>query len=406
MKNFSYRARNLSGKIVDGSIRADTQTDVLSMLERDGLVPVEIKEATQKVSRIKHVLPFIRPVPVTDIIVFTRQFSTMLKAGVPILQALRALKAQTSNPVLSDTIESIALSITDGASLSDAMKEHPDVFTPQYVSVVVSGESGADLVQALLRMADWLEREEEVKKEIISFLRYPVIVLLSLIGAAGVIIGFVIPKFSMFYSRANVQLPLPTRILVHCADFVRIHLATIFVIFLLLLAIPLIVKIPGIRGIFDQLKFRFPVIGSLYSKIVMSRFCRILSMLIKNGVPVIKSLEIAVNIIPNTYFKRAIAIARVRIIEGSSIFDGLEYAEIFPPFLTNLIAVGEKTGTLDEMLDFAVTQYDIDIKYTFRKLTAMIEPLVTCIVGVLLLLFALAVYLPIWDLSKVVTKVH
>lgn len=406
MKNFSYRARNLSGKIVDGSIRADTQADVLAMLERDGLVPVEIEEATQKVSRIKHVLPFIRPVPVTDIIVFTRQFSTMLKAGVPILQALRALKAQTSNPVLSDTLESIALSITDGASLSDAMKEHPYVFTPQYVNVVVSGESGADLVQALLRMADWLEREEEVKKEIISFLRYPVIVLFSLIGAAAVIVGFVIPKFSMFYSRANVQLPLPTLMLVHSADFVRTHLATIFIIFLLLLASPLIVKIPGIRGIFDRLKFRLPVIGSLYSKIVMSRFCRILSMLIKNGVPVIKSLEIAVNIIPNTYFKRAIAIARERIIEGSSIFDGLEYAEIFPPFLTNLIAVGEKTGTLDEMLDFAVSQYDIDIKYTFRKLTAMIEPLVTCIVGVLLLLFALAVYLPIWDLSKVVTKAH
>lgn len=406
MKNFSYRARNLSGKIVDGSIRADTQADVLAMLERDGLVPVEIEEATQKVSRIKHVLPFIRPVPVTDIIVFTRQFSTMLKAGVPILQALRALKAQTSNPVLSDTLESIALSITDGASLSDAMKEHPYVFTPQYVNVVVSGESGADLVQALLRMADWLEREEEVKKEIVSFLRYPVIVLFSLIGAAAVIVGFVIPKFSMFYSRANVQLPLPTLMLVHSADFVRTHLATIFIIFLLLLASPLIVKIPGIRGIFDRLKFRLPVIGSLYSKIVMSRFCRILSMLIKNGVPVIKSLEIAVNIIPNTYFKRAIAIARERIIEGSSIFDGLEYAEIFPPFLTNLIAVGEKTGTLDEMLDFAVSQYDIDIKYTFRKLTAMIEPLVTCIVGVLLLLFALAVYLPIWDLSKVVTKAH
>jgi len=404
MKNFSYRARNLAGKIIDGSIRASSSADAIALLERDGLIPVEIKETTRKVSRIKHVLPFVRPVPVSDIIVFTRQFSAMLKAGVPILQALRALKAQTTNPVLSDALESIALSINDGASLSEAMKEHPYIFTPQYINVVVSGESGADLVQALLRMADWLEREEEVKREIISFLRYPVIVLFALILAAGVIVGFVIPRFSMFYSRANVQLPLPTLMLIHSADFIRTHLLGIFIVFLFLLATPLIVRLPGIKGIYDRLKFKLPVIGPLYTKIVMSRFCRILSMLIKNGVPVIKSLEIAGDIIPNTYFKKAIMMSRERIIEGNSIFDSLEYAEIFPPFLTNLVAVGEKTGSLDEMLDFAVNQYDIDIKYTFRKLTAMIEPVVTCIVGIFLLLFALAVYLPIWDLSKVVTK--
>ena len=404
MRTYAYRARNTAGRMVAGTVRAADTNDAYALLENDGLVPVAIDPAAGK-KRVRASRLFGARVRDEDVIVFTRQLSTMLKAGMPILQALQVLGGQADSPALRQALDSIGKVIDGGSRLSEAMAQFPRIFSPQYVSIVVSGESGADMVEVLLRIAEWMERELDIRTEIKSALRYPIMVAIALVAAAALMVAFVIPRFAVFFARSNVPLPLPTRMLVAGNEMLQHYWPVIVGI---IVALPIIafflLKVPAIRLRFDRLKFRLPVTGRLYSEIVISRFARIFSMLVRNGVSVLKALEISSNVVSNTYLQESTDAARQSIEGGSSIYEGFNNVSLFPALMTSLIAIGEKTGTLDDMLDFIIVQYDMDIRYSLKNLTAMVEPIITVVIGVGVLFLALAVYLPIWNLSQVLRK--
>lgn len=403
MPVFHYRAYNPAGKIIDGTIRATDEKTAFQQLEGDRLIPVEIQSAAARKSpwSLNLFAPKIEP---EEIIIFTRQLSTLLKAGIPILQVIETLRSQASNKTFKAILAAVGKNITGGSSLSESLAEFPRAFPGQYINIVVAGEKGADLVQALLSMADWMERELEIKSEIKTALRYPIMVVAALIGAAILMVSFVIPKFALFFSKTSVPLPLPTRILLGInACFQHYWPVAIGVLILLGAGVFFLLRVPFIRLQCDRLKFHLPIFGKLYREITISRFARIFAMLIKNGVPVIKALETAPAVTSNLFFEQQARAVLESLQSGSTIADGFaSHMYIFPPMVTDLVAIGEKSGSLDTMMEHVVYQYDMDIKYSLKRLTSMIEPVITLILGVVVLFLALSVFLPMWNMARII----
>lgn len=404
MKTFRYRAQNSTGRIIENTIKADSLAQAQQLLDKEGLTPIRI---TPEAETRSHVLSglFQGQVKDEELIAFTRQLGTMLKAGLPILQTLQVLKLQSDNPKLRDISEQAAARINGGARLSEALAEYPKVFSPQYVNIVASGESGADLVHALSSLADWMERELEIKTEIKAAIRYPIIVLVAMVLVSALLVSFVIPRFAQLFSSSGVPLPLPTRMLVQGnALFQHYWPAILVVVGLMVAGVMALLKMPFVRLRVDEWKFHMPMVGVVYSKLAISRFSHILSMLVRSGVPLLRSLEVAPGVIGNLYLSQRVNDARQSIQNGSSIADGFRQIPILPPMVISLVAIGERTGAVDEMLDHLVVQYDRDVRYALKTLSAMIEPVITVIMGIGILFLALAMFLPIWNMSHVIIR--
>lgn len=401
MKAFSYRARSSAGRIVVGSVRAADASAVRRQLENDGYLPITIQQV-ETTGRRGLLGSRVRD---EDLIIFTRQLSTMLHAGVPIIQTMDVLREQSDNETLRDVLKGVSKAIMGGAKLSEALGQYPKVFSLQYINIVVSGEAGGDLVQALQNLADWLEREMEFRSEVRSALFYPMIVVGAMMLAGLVLVTFVIPKFAVFFMKAGVALPLPTRILVEFNRIVQGYWP--FIVGGIVGAVVgwlYLLKVPSFRLKYDEMKFKPPIFGKLYNKIVISRFARVFSMLVRNGVPIIKALEIAPGVTNNALVTEMSMAVRQAIQGGGGIAESFGRMPIFPPMVMSLIAIGEKTGHLDTMLDFVIAQYDMDVKYALRRLAATIEPILTVVIGIGVLFLALALFLPIWNMSQVVLK--
>lgn len=401
MALYRYKARNVTGQVTEGEIRASDNNEAVRQLEAQGLLPLSI-EVSATVQAGRETAKRAR-VADREIIIFTRQLAAMLRAGIPIIQALQVIGEQTADSTVRQITESARHRISGGARLSDALSDFPRVFRREYIHVVVSGESGADMVDGLFQLADWMEHDLEVMAAVKSAVRYPVLVIIALIAAMALAVFFIIPRFSLLYTKASVDLPLPTQLLMSASLWLNTHVSWFLVgIGLLATASIALYNLPGSRLKFDRFMLSCPVVGRLYTGIIIARFCRILSMLIRNGVPVIKALEVAAPVAGNLFLREAVELARNRIQQGSTITDGLAAGKAFPPMVMHLVAVGEKTGQLDNMLDFIVAQYDTEVRYGVKNLVSMIEPAMTLVVGVGVLFLALAVYLPIWNMSKIV----
>ncbi|MBA4386993.1 MAG: hypothetical protein C0404_03365 [Verrucomicrobia bacterium] len=401
MKTFSYRARSPAGRIVIGTMKAADDVTVRRQLENYGYLPISIRQTDPAgASSI-----FAARIKDEDIIVFTRQLSTMLSAGVPIIQTLDVLRDQADNQSFKLVLQTVSKAVMGGAKLSEALSQFPKVFNQQYVSVVVTGEEGGDLVQVLLNLADWLEREKEFRTEVKSALFYPIIVVCVMILAGLILVTYVIPKFAVFFTRSGVPLPLPTRMLVGFNQFVQSYWPFMVASIVALVSGWLyMLKIPAFRLQYDRLKFRVPIFGKMYNKIVISRFARVFSMLVRNGVPVIKALEIAPGVTKNAHMTDMAMSVRQSIQSGGGIAESFGRMPILPPMVLSLISIGEKTGNLDTMLEFVIAQYDMDVKYALRRLAATIEPILTIVIGLGVLFLALAMFMPIWNMSQVVLK--
>lgn len=405
MRNYTYRARNLAGRIVEGTIQANDQNAAYEQLTKDKLIPVAIRPATASAENALSRLFFER-IRDEDVILFTRQLSTMLQAGIPIVQTIEILRDQTENNRFKQILAGVSRALTAGSRLSEAMSEYPRVFTREYVSIVVSGESGGDLVKALSSIAQWMERELEIRTAIKSALRYPLMVCIALILAAIIMLTFVIPKFAAFFAKSTVALPLPTRMLVAVSNLLQ-HSWPMLLGMAVVIGVGAVflMRVQSVRLQIDKIKFHMRLFGPVYTKIVVARFGRIFAMLVRNGVPVLKALEIAPAVVANTFFRKLLVNVRQYIQDGNTIADAfLNEMPIFPPMVTSLIAVGEKTGSLDDMLDQVVDFYDMEINYTLKNMTTMIEPIITVVIGAAALFLALSIYLPIWNMSQALTS--
>lgn len=389
---------------MEGAIQAEDRSAVQQQLEKEGLVPIRILEgAGNPGGRGASLFP--ARVKAAELIVFTRQLGTMLDAGLPILQTLQVLKQQSDNLRLREICGELSERINGGARLSEALAGFPKTFSREYINLVASGESGADLVKALANLADWMEREHEIKTEIKAAVRYPAIVLIALVLLSILLVGFVIPRFALLFTSSGAILPLPTRMLLKGSEWFQRYWVVLAVVAGALVAGgAVLLRRRAVRRKVDEWKFRVPVFGPLYTKIALSRFSRILSMMVRSGVPLLRSLEVAPGVVDNLYLSELVEEARRSIQGGGSIAEGFRKMPILPPMFTSLVAIGERTGSVDDMLEHLVVQYDRDVRYALKTLPATIEPIITVIMGLGVLFLALALFLPIWNMSHAIVR--
>jgi type IV pilus assembly protein PilC len=399
-ETYEYKVRDLSGKLVTGTLVADNQQLLIARLREMGYTPVQV--GLHKAG-VKREINLINRVKLKDLALFSRQFATMVNSGLPILRALSILEQQTESKMLAKTIAEIRLDIERGSALSAAMARHPKVFDNLYVAMVRSGESAGVLEQVLDRLSMNLEREVSLRHRIKSAMTYPIVVLgfVSLILAAMLL--FVVPQFQSIYSSLGGELPLPTKILLKVSDALR-HKFIWVALFAGAAAYALrrYKKTPAGRAQWDRIKLKIPIFGPLFQKTALARFARTLSVLSKSGVPILQSLDVVSETVNNSLMQSAILDVQDSVKRGESLAKPLARHKVFPPMVVQMLAVGEETGALDTMLEKVAMFYDEEVTAAVDSLTATIEPLMIFIVGGAVGLSVIALYMPMFNIIKLI----
>jgi len=407
MITYRYKAINDTGKIISGIIEAQSPDHANDLLGARGLSPVSMSDEhagrrAWSMEALKRQMTSVHP---EELILFTKQLSTMLKAGIPVLRVMDILESQSENPRLREISRAIGLDIRSGLNLSSALRRHADVFSPLYCSMVLAGESSGALPQILTRLIYIITHEYKVKTEVRSVLQYPVIVLVSLITAFVMLITFVIPRFAVIYRRVDIELPLPTRICLYLSQLFNQQWPWL-VAGACVLAGLAIFAVHTRRGRFewDRFKLHIPLVGVLLKKAALSRFASIFSILQSSGVGIMDSIKILSGTIGNVAIGRELEQLQSKLEQGHGIARPLMNAKYFTPMLVNMVAVGEEAGNLDEMLREVSLHYDAEVEYATRRLTTAMGPILIVALSAMVGLFALAVYMPMWDLAKLATR--
>lgn len=399
MGTFRYKVRDKFGKAVSGVISGDTKETVAAHLSSMGYAPISVEEIRQ--SRVAGVLKFFNRVSLEDLNLFTRQLVTLQKAGLPLLSGLAAIRRNTENRYFALVIGQIMADIESGSGFSAALAGRPGIFNELYVNMVKAGESAGTLDDMLERLAQLGEDELLMRSRIKSAFRYPAIVAATLVGAFFVVVGFVLPRFAVLFASYKVRLPLPTRLLLA----VSVVIKNFWFVILLVLAAALFasirfIKSPIGRPLWDGFKLRVYVFGRLMLMIVMSRFSRVAAMLIKSGLPILQVLELVKKTIGNIIVERAVENIRSSVAEGKGISEPMRISNLFPSMVVQMVAIGEETGKIDELLLRVAEYYDSQIEYTLKNLTTLIEPVLIFFLGFAVLAMSLAIFLPMWNMTQ------
>jgi type IV pilus assembly protein PilC len=405
MPVYAYQAINEIGVSVTGTIEADTVETATSTLVDRGLIPSKVtaQKAAQSFAALARVLERLRPIKTMDLVLFTKQFRTMIRAGVPMMILLQTLETQTEDNQLKRIIVTMRQEISEGASLYDAFRRHPRVFSPLYCSMVRAGEASGALPEVLDRLIYIMEHENKIRTDIRSALQYPIIVFSFLIVAFFVLLTFVIPKFSAIFARHGIELPLLTKMCVALYNF----LASYWVIAVVAIAIMSIVMFYYLKSekgklARDTLLLNLPLLGPLFIKAAMTRFASIFSILQSSGVAVLESMNILSGTINNMAITKEFNQITERLEEGRGISGPLRQSQYFTPIVINMIAIGEESGNLEEMLADVANHYDAELEYAMKRLSDSIGPVMTVGLAIVIGFFALAIYMPMWDLTRTV----
>ena len=404
-QTYSYRVRDRQGKIISGKLEAENEASVSQRLREMGYFIIGVEE--EKASLTKKELHIFKPkVKQKDITVFTRQFATMINAGLPLVKCLNILAEQTESPALTEIITDVQHEVEMGRSLSEALAKHPDTFKELYSSMVKAGEIGGVLDDVLLRVANTLESEDEIRRRIKSAMTYPIAMLGISVLLLVVMLIFVVPTFERMFSDMGANLPFLTKIIITVSHFLVSWKGAILVIALIVGIVFLRrwLKTPNGRRKLDALKLRLPVFGSLFHKMSLSRFSRTLGTLVASGVPILQALEITSNTVGNVLVADAVDSVRAGVKEGDSIARPLGQSPLFPPMVTQMLAIGEETGALDTMLNKVSDFYDSEIAATVEALTSLLEPLMIVGLGVVVWDIVIALYMPIFSLITQFTE--
>lgn len=400
MPVFEYTAKNATtGQILKGTYDAPNRDELIGHLRKNRLLLVSLREASRD---IKISLPG-GGVGTRDVVIFTRQFATMINSGLPLVQSLNILAQQTENQKLKDTTKAVVFDVEAGNTLADAFGKHPSVFPPLYVNMVAAGEAGGILDTILLRLATFLEKNDKLIRKVKSAMIYPGVILTVAMGAIVILLVFVIPVFQDMFASVSMELPLPTRIVIGLSDFLQSFW------WALLLAIG-----GGIFGLkqfygtsqgrrrIDGFLLAFPVLGDVLRKSAVSRFTRTLGTLISSGVSILDGLEITAKTAGNAVIQDAIMASRSSIAGGDTIAAPLEKSGVFPPMVISMIAVGEQTGGLDEMLSKIADFYDDEVDVAVGGLLSLMEPVMILFLGVIVGGMIIAMYLPIFGMMQTI----
>jgi MSHA biogenesis protein MshG len=405
MPSFAYTGRNGRGELIKGSLEGNDSGAVADQLLSTGITPIDIQQAAGNEPRKPLNLQFGPAVSLVDLMLFSRQMYTLLKAGVPMLRALAGLEESMTNPSFKTVIADLRASLDSGRELSAAMRRHPGVFSNFYVSLVRVGEGTGLLQDVFLRLYEHLEFEKEIRERIKSALRYPLFVVAAMAVALVVINIVVIPAFAKLFQGFNAPLPVMTRILIGASDFTLQYWPL-----LLALAVGAVFGFrvwkttPAGKYAWDRFKLRLPVAGKVIHKATLARFARSLSLSLRSGVPVVQGLTSVAGVVDNDYLAGRIEKMREGVERGESVLRTSAQAGVFTPVVLQMIAVGDETGELDDLMLEVAHLYEREVDYEIKTLAAQIEPILIVFLGVIVLILALGVFLPIWDLSRVALR--
>lgn len=404
MPTFNYRARDRDGVLITGEIEAISAEELKEGLFREGMVPLEVKEAGKGSLSLKSLEGLFGKVKPEDLMIFTRQFYTLFKAGVSMDTIFSTMARQSTSSMMSNALVRIRADVAAGAMLSQAFARHPKIFNELYVSMLAAGEEAGILETVLKNLSELLQRDFEIQKNIKGAILYPKIVLTVLVLAVVFLMMFVVPKFTEFYSRYGAELPLPTKILIGISDFFRYYwFVAIGIVVAIVVAYQRFYRTHLGHLKVDRLKFQLPVFGSLNLKVANARFGHILSALYRSGLAMPRSLEVVANVIGNMAFALEIQKVRDDIQRGSTLSESLARQQYFPPVIIETTAVGERAGALGDMLSTVAEHYELEVSHTVKNLTTMLEPLLLVGIFAAVTLLALAIFLPVWNLSSVIS---
>jgi type IV pilus assembly protein PilC len=394
MGSFYYEAIKKSGETVSGKIEADQESNVVERLRSMDLMVMEIKELKQ--SGLKATFKPGGKVSPGDLSLFSRQLAAMISSGIPLTRALFTLSKQVTNPALGKALSETARNVEGGISLSEALKQYPNIFDSLYINMVSAGEAGGSLEVTLNRLSNQLQKAKELRDNIKSASFYPLVVLGFAVVILFGMLFFLVPIFMGFFPD-DVVLPLPTRIIIGLSDLVTGYWYILLPILLLLVfALRSYAKSPGGKKRLDRIFFRLPVFGPLIQKTAIASFARTFSTLLATGIPVVQALDASGKGSGNTIIMEAAEMAGEMIQEGSSVADPLEESGVFPPMVTHMIAVGEETGNIPDMMDKVASFFEEEVATITKGLTSLIEPLMLIVIGVLVGGMLIALYLPIF----------
>lgn len=394
MPKFSYVGVTATGKQVKGEIQAASKNEVISLLRKKKLRPVTIKAASMSIN-----LAFLDRVKLQDISRFTRQFSAMTAAGLPLVQCLDILAAQTENKKLSAAVKQISGDIQGGSTLADALEKHPAIFNSLYCNMISAGEASGSLDTVLTRLADYQEKAEALRRKIKGAMTYPLIVTIVAVGATAAMLTFVVPTFAQMFTDVGGSLPLPTKIVMDISNFLQKYIFLLILAFAgALVALSYYYKTDDGKLKIDGIKLNIPVWGDLERKSSISRFAQTLSTLLTSGVTIIDALNITAKTAGNKVLEKGIIRTLERITGGMTIAEPLKETGVFPPMVIHMISVGEKTGDLAEMLKKISDFYKDEVDAAIDALTSIIEPVMIVVMGAIIGGILIAMYLPMFDM--------
>jgi len=402
-ETYAYKVRDRQGKMLEGTLDADSTTLVANRLRQMGYVPINIEKAAGAGIKTEINLFGPKKPKLKDISVFSRQFATMINSGLSLLRSLYILSEQTESDGLKNVIVEVRQDVEKGASLSQAMGKHPKVFNKLYVSMVKSGEVGGVLDQVLLRLSDTIEKQVELRGKIKSAMTYPCAVLGLVLMIVAAMLLFIVPIFKTLYDDLGGTLPLPTRLLLVISGI----LTKFFPIVILLIAVLVFlfrrwIKTESGRRAWDSFKLRIPVFGPLVQKTAITRFCTTLSALLRSGVPILEALDIVSDTVSNTVMSDAVQDVAQAVKGGESIHKPLQNHKVFPPMVVQMMAVGEETGALDEMLEKVGKFYEQEVEATVDALTSLLEPALIVLLGGAVGGMVVSLYMPMFNIIKLV----
>ncbi len=406
---FRYTARGADGVLVSGEIEAQSPRSAAAQLAERGAVPLQITAAeagaaaaaTPAAARVRDLLPFKKRVPLSTLAMLSRQMYTMTRSGVPMIRALRSIAETSRDPALGSALSSVADSLQSGRDLANSLALHPDVFPRLFVNAVRVGETTGRLEQGFEDLAKYLEREHETIKRIKSALRYPTMVIVAVFASITVINIFVVPNFARLFESMQAELPLPTRILIGSSNFMVAYWPYLLVLVLgATVGVHQWLQTDRGRYLWHRYRMRIPVVGPVLERATLARFARGFAMASRAGIPVIETLSTVGQALDNDFVRERVGMIRERIGRGESLTAASAASGLFTPLVLQMIGVGEESGSVDDMLDEVAGAYEREVDHDLKTLSDAIEPILIVVLGGIVLMLALAVYLPMWELAS------
>lgn len=406
MEIYQYKGRNKRGDVMQGTVEAANAEGVVSWMLSSGISPISVRLKSDPLANQPAWIKAIqgqKKLTKTDLLMFTRQMGTLLKAGIPMLQAVTGLKNSSHQPEMTKLLSSLHTSLDKGMELSEAMSRHPKFFDDYYINMIRVGESAGKLDEVFARLFSQLDFDRRMRQKIKSVLRYPMFVLGAIAVATMIVMVFVIPAFSGIYANTKIELPLVTQILMGTSGFISRNWPAILTFSAMTaLGVRYYISTTVGRYKWDRLKIRLPIVGPVMSKATTARFCRSFGMAMSSGVPIVTALALVSRVVDNSYYQERIMNMREAVSQGDSLLRSFMASGIFTPVELQMISVGEETGDVESMVQQLATLYQDEVEYDASKLAETLEPILLGFMAALVAILLLGIFLPMWNMTSLI----